>query len=293
MNILILGVTGMIGSNLFRSLSQRKNCTLIGTYRGQILGEQLWECGKNTLVRLDDPEGAELVKIIKDHRVDVVINAIGIIKSQLGFLGIEDKIHAIQTNALLPLKLQTIAKKQNVRLIQISTDCVFSGLDGFPYTEKHQPNATDFYGVTKRMGEVTGENTLTIRTSLIGEELFGRQRNLLAWFLNVPKECSGFYKAYFNGLTVVEFAKILYDYVIFNTKLEGTYHIGANRISKFSLLKLISKVYELNIEIHRIDEPVVDRTLDFSHFQKSTGYSPTRWVTMIKEMHNCRLDHSA
>ena len=56
--------------------------------------------------------------------------------------------------------------------IHFSTDCVFDGIKG-NYTELDKTNAKDQYGISKLKSEnKIKENTLVIRTSIIGHEKF-------------------------------------------------------------------------------------------------------------------------
>ena len=64
-----------------------------------------------------------------------------------------------------------------MKLIHITTDCVFTGLTGF-YTETSTHDSLDIYGKTKSLGEP--EKATVIRTSIIGEELYNK-KSLLEW----------------------------------------------------------------------------------------------------------------
>ncbi len=67
----------------------------------------------------------------------------------------------------------------------------FRGASG-PYRESDLPDATDLYGRSKLLGEVSAPNCLTLRTSIIGREL-GSHHGLLDWFLRQDKkEVRGF-----------------------------------------------------------------------------------------------------
>ena len=81
-----------------------------------------------------------------------------------------DPLICMPINSLLPHKLNRLCKLQNVRLIHISTDCVFDGERGM-YLESDWPNARDLYGRTKLLGEVVSDNSITLRTSIIGHEI--------------------------------------------------------------------------------------------------------------------------
>ncbi|MBD3799244.1 MAG: sugar nucleotide-binding protein [Epsilonproteobacteria bacterium] len=68
--------------------------------------------------------------------------------------------------------LAKIAKRDNAKLIHISTDYVFDGKNNRPYIESDPTNPQGVYGQTKRDGEnailaVSPENTIIIRTSWV------------------------------------------------------------------------------------------------------------------------------
>ena len=67
-------------------------------------------------------------------------------------------------------------------IIQLSTDCVFSGKKGM-YIEKDSPDADDIYGRSKIMGELNYKKALTLRKSTIGFEL-ENNHGLFEWWLN-------------------------------------------------------------------------------------------------------------
>ena len=122
-----------------------------------------------------------------------------------------------------------------------------------------------------------------LRTSIIGPEL-NTSFGLFEWFLKQKSEVSGYTNAYFNGLTTLELAKIILTVIRSFSALSGLYHLGSHRISKFSLLELISKYYNHEIHIKPNSSVVVDRTLDCSNFKQEVDYRPPSWEQMIAEM---------
>jgi dTDP-4-dehydrorhamnose reductase len=184
-------------------------------------------------------------------------------------------------NALMPHRLAEYCGMMGARLIHVSTDCVFSGNKG-NYSEHDQPDAVDFYGKTKHLGEVLGQHCLTLRTSTIGREL-GTRHGLLEWFL-AQKECKGYRRAIFSGLPTVEFARVVRDVVIPNEDLSGLYHVGARPIDKDSLLRLIAQVFGKETSIVSDDQLVIDRSLDVARFTAATGYRAPEWQNLIEMM---------
>lgn len=103
----------------------------------------------------------------------VVINCAGIVK------GRADKTmrDMAEVNAAGPHRLAWACREADARLIQVSTDCVFTGPG--PHDEQSLPGTWDSYALSKLTGEIVQPPHLTIRTSFVG---FG-QRGLIAQML--------------------------------------------------------------------------------------------------------------
>ena len=93
-------------------------------------------------------------------------------------------------------------------MIQIATDCVYSGKTG-GYNEDSLHDALDAYGKTKSLGEVRSSTFLNIRSSIIGPEI-NHKVLLLEWFLKQPKGAvlNGFSNHLWNGVTTLQFAEL-------------------------------------------------------------------------------------
>ena len=149
------------------------------------------------------------------------------------------------------------------------------------YTETDPPDPEDFYGRSKLLGEVTGENCLTLRTSMIGRELF-RSGGLLEWFLaQRGRKTRGYTRAVFSGFTTGALAEFLADLLTDHQDLAGLYHLAAAPISKFDLLRQIADRCDLPVELEPYDDFVCDRSLDASAINAATGYQPPSWNAMI------------
>lgn len=220
--------------------------------------------------------------VVEKIKPDVIVNAVGIIKQ------IDDSKNIIKTlniNSIFPHRLAEIAEKFNVRLICISTDCVFSGKKG-NYTEDDIPDAEDLYGKSKNLGEVVGENCLTVRTSIVGREL-RTAHSLVEWFLsNRGKKVEGFANAIYSGFPTVYLAEILENVILNFKNLSGLYHISSQPIDKFELLQLIKEAYNIEIEIERFDDFYIDRSLNSETFRAATGFEPPEWKELVEMMAN-------
>lgn len=179
-----------------------------------------------------------------DYKQFILINCIGLIPQRSsGF----SKYDYINVNTVLPHKLQEICEKTDSKLIHVTTDCVFSGARGC-YSEKSTHDCLDVYGKTKSLGEP--ENATVIRTSLIGEELQNK-KSLMEWLkANKNGEVKGFINHYWNGITCLQFAKICHEIISKDLFWKGVKHISTlPDVSKLVLLKMISDIYELNVNI--------------------------------------------
>ena len=279
--VLVLGSSGMLGNAMLRVCSDCDTLSVTGAVRSQS-SVRFFEktFSGNLLAGFDAGSTDSILKLFNKAEPDVVINCVGLVK-QLD--DASDPLQAISINALLPHRLAVICGASGARLIHFSTDCVFSGQEGF-YKESDVPDASDLYGRSKLLGEVDYPHAVTLRTSIIGHELNGH-RSLLDWFLFQEGRVDGYRKAVFSGLTTVELAKVVRDYVIPAENLCGVYHVAAQPINKYALLRLVSDVYGKEILINPCDDVVMDRSLNASRFNEVTGYVPPSWPDLIRGMH--------
>jgi dTDP-4-dehydrorhamnose reductase len=258
--ILILGGTGMLGHRLWLNLSQAHETWV--TVRGDVSQfpdipefprKYIWP-------HVDALTFSQVTHAFTSIQPDLVINCIGLIK-QIPLAN--DALLSISLNALFPHQVSLLCCTAGIRMIHISTDCVFSGKKGH-YVESSPSDAEDLYGRTKFLGEVTYPHTITLRTSIIGRELKTRF-GLIEWFLAQKETIRGYKKAIYSGFTTDELSRVILNYVIPHTNLTGLYHVSSDPILP--------------------DEDFVsDRSLDSSRFRQITGYKPPTWTAMIDEL---------
>ncbi|HVF31204.1 MAG TPA: hypothetical protein VNA22_09540, partial [Pyrinomonadaceae bacterium] len=148
------------------------------------------------------------------------------------------------------------------------------------------PDATDLYGKSKHLGEVSGDNCLTLRTSIIGRELV-TDHGLVEWVLsNRGQTVKGFENAIFSGFPTIVLADIISGLIRDHSELSGLYHVSAEPINKFDLLNLIKENYKIDLGIERFGDFRIDRSLDSTRFREATGFVPTPWPDMIAAMVN-------
>jgi dTDP-4-dehydrorhamnose reductase len=279
--VLILGSTGLLGSTILKYFSIKSNFKCFGTIRKSSDKKKLKYINKVKLYKVDFDKPRSLRKVFSTIKPNLVINCIGVVKQVLNS-NMNSEI--IRVNSFLPHYLSELINENNeIRFIHFSTDCVFSGLKG-RYLESDVTDAKDIYGVSKMLGEVDKSNNLTLRTSIIGQEL-KTNYSLLNWFLSQKKQIKGYKNAIFSGLTAPEIARVIHNYVIPNKKIRGIYHLSGKPISKYDLLYILKKIYKKKIKIMPDLKIKINRSLNSNLFQKATGYKPPTWNKLIEEMY--------
>ena len=145
MKILLFGKNGQLGWELNRTL--------------MCLGE---------LIALDYPEvnfekPKDVINIINQIKPDLIVNAAAytdVDKAE------EEPDKARLINTETPGEIARWCKKNSAVIIHYSTDYVFDGTKGSPYTEQDQPNPLNVYGETKLAGEVAIQQSEAIHLIL-------------------------------------------------------------------------------------------------------------------------------
>ncbi|PIZ00991.1 NAD-dependent dehydratase [bacterium (Candidatus Gribaldobacteria) CG_4_10_14_0_8_um_filter_33_9] len=243
--ILILGSTGMLGSMLTKYFCKLEKYEIY-------LSSRLKSFSYKNEIKFD-PLISDIYSL---PFMDYYINAIGIIKPHM-LSSLEDSIYI---NSIFPRKLANYCESINTNLLQITTDCCFSGREG-NYNEDSLHDALDEYGKSKSLGEP--KNCMVLRTSIIGPELH-KNVSLISWVLQQNnKTINGFINHFWNGITTLQYAKICEEIIDKNLYTKDLFHIfSPNIVSKYELVRLISEKYKINATINPAEaHERIDRTL--------------------------------
>ena len=278
MKILILGGDGMIGHKMVQVLSNFNHEIITSIREQRKLTKQCFSSQVN--VFFNDFLKENVFTFLDRVNPDIIINAIGITIRR----GVNDHVfNAIYINTYFPHQIANWVGIHNKRLIHFSTDCVYSGSEG-SYSEDATPNALDYYGKTKGLGEVFSKNELTLRSSMIGPELFNKTE-LFEWVINKKeKEISGFSRVMYSGVTTVYMARLVADLIENHKDLSGIYNIASDPISKFELLHLINDNFDLGLYINKDQNTISNKTLDASKIEDELGIKPPSWNELIIEL---------
>ncbi len=168
MRILVTGCTGQVGWELVRSLIPL----------GEVIAA---DRSKADLARLDD-----LRKFVRRVAADVIVNAAAY--TAVDRAEDEEEL-ATRINGQAPGVIAEEAMRRKALFIHYSTDYVFDGTKGEPYTEKDVPNPVNAYGRSKLAGEkairAVGVDHLILRTSWV---YAARGQNFLRTVLRLAAE---------------------------------------------------------------------------------------------------------
>jgi len=151
MRILVTGGSGFLGGTICRDIQHRQMGKIFAAYYSH-----QGRYGKPIHLDITDDESVE--RVLADVKPDMVVHTAYSKKAEL-----QEAVIANGTRRL-------VQKLKNVRLIHISTDCIFGGQNG-PYAEDDEAHPNMEYGRTKLIAEKYVEqyceNMVIVRCSLI------------------------------------------------------------------------------------------------------------------------------
>ena len=252
----VLGANGMLGSRVVQEIAKR------GIDVSEITRQSHYDfsLGKS------ESEDSELLASLENKfgRPTHIVNAIGVVKPRIDESKKESVLNAIQGNTLFPRNLGSYCEENAVHLIQIATDCVYSGTKG-SYSESDLHDPTDVYGQTKSLGEFQSHQISLIRCSIIGRENQNKY-SLVEWVNSQRRDASinGFTNHNWNGITTKVFGIVAGGIIERNLTPIGKLHLlPKDRVSKFELVNLIkTELGRDDIDVNEFQaSTIVDRTL--------------------------------
>lgn len=255
-NIIVLGAEGMVGNFIYRYFKSKSNINVVGTSRNKVK-ELLFFDALNAEKNFGKFNS-------KFASIDFIINCIGILKN---YNSIDE---LIKINSLFPHLLANYCRANDIKLINISTDAVFSDLAGMVY-ENTPTCPNDAYGSSKFLGEINMDNAINVRSSIIGFSNV-KKTGLLEWIKNSDKNVEGFTNQKWSGCTTLQLANFLDQLFIDNNfeklrrKTSVIHFAPIGPISKYKLVKEFSKILG-KIEPKKANSKTkITRFLSTNHF---------------------------
>ncbi len=275
--VLVFGAAGMLGRCVIRDLSR------IHDVEGTVRRGEDASMGLHVHV-VDLRDSSAATRILDRVQPRVVVNCAGIIKQRVRESTPQD---VFLVNTLLPHQVALWSEQHGARFVHISTDCVFRGdREGPPYREETPPDADDLYGYSKAAGEVLFmPSTITLRTSIIGLERGGSHFGLLEWFLSHPDGVTvpGYANHWWSGVTTAELSTLICRLSRETTWRPGLYQVAGDPISKYELLRLVSRVFDRALHVTPVEaESAVYRILDGSRLMASFDHRPSDLTNQLE-----------
>lgn len=247
--VLVIGALGMLGRELFSQLRAAPSISAVGSFNS------VAPPSGQRYVKLNSGESEERLRAILGE-FDVVINCAVKGTSFLRDASAQKIQDVLEVNSVFPKRITAAAEDTGTRVIHISSDGVFSGREGAPYTEDSIPDPDDLYGMSKFLGEVFSPRVVNIRTSIVGRDPT-YQRGILEWFLSKAEgeRVDGYVDHLWQGVTTKQLSHAIMRLVVTDAfdgvREEGPiHHFCPNPArSKYELLCLFSKVFSRRVDI--------------------------------------------
>jgi len=230
--VLVIGV-GFLGNYVVKQL-EANNFVALGT--------KISKTSKT--LSLDITQKQELEKIILEFNPDCIINCAASV--DVDFLeNSPETAYSINSDGVK--NLAELCNKYNKRIIHISTDSIFDGIQG-NYNENDIPNPINVYGKSKEIGEKylrnIHQNYVIVRTNFYGYHNEGKF--LFNWIkrsLESKKQISGFDDVIFSPVEIGNLSEIIQEFVMNDFK--GTVNISSNdNITKYDFALKIAKCFD-------------------------------------------------
>lgn len=241
-NILILGSAGFVGKNLFDYLSNIDDFNIFGTIRSNITNE-------SNIIQFDVDNIDKLESILINKSIDIVINCIAMANVDQCNL---NRDLSRKINYTFVKNLIEILNKQNVKLINFSTNAVYSG-DNPPYDENDKKTPKNIYGKDKQEAddliEMLSNNFVIARVmTLFGktdETSRSNPSDFIAKNLQSGNEIYLVSDVYNNFLYIKDLVKVI-SLIIKNDEC-GVFNISGNEIiNRYEFGLIIAKSLNLD-----------------------------------------------
>lgn len=239
-NILITGISGMLGSSIYKVFSKDSSLNLFGFTKNskKILPGVKMVCGYSNFLN----------QFKKIHFNKIIHCAAEV---NLNFCE-EYRSIAYESNVSLTMRL--IDNLSFDDFIYISSDSVYQSIYHEIKSEKDETNPLNYYSETKLLSENYIKSRISkyyiLRTNIYGFSV-PFKNSLFEWAFNqlsTKNKIYGFENVVFNPLYVCQLSDIILK--IINEKVpHGIYNVGSLKpISKYNFLKMVVERFNLQIK---------------------------------------------
>lgn len=244
--VFIAGSNGLLGQKL--ALCFQKNFEV---HAGDLQPTSYVPSSALQYHAFDLTQRRETTRLVSAIKPDVVVNAAAFTEVD----GAEDQKELCwKVNVTGIENLVVAARKNQSRLVHVSTDYIFDGSHG-PYREDASPNPTGYYAKSKLAGENAIINSPLVWTIVRTMVLFGTginvRPNFVTWLiqaLRAGKTVRIVDDQWGNVTLADDLAQGIYQAVV--QQKSGIYNMaGADFLSRYEFSLLIAEIFELNPQL--------------------------------------------
>ena len=268
--ILVTGASGMLGSSLATALSKKY----------KVFGTGYSNISLPVEYKVFDLKMDSYKQLIDWSQPEVIIHCAALTNGNYCENNFND---AFNINGISVKKLIDNTK-ENVKIIYISTDAVFSSELNMA-KENDCTGPENIYGKSKALGEFflinSNRDYLILRTTIVGLNNFRDKAGFVEWIIDSVKNKKTiplFDDVLFTPITIWDFIKEIIHLLDKNSNKSEILHIcGSENVTKYDFG--ISLMKELNLDKQYIKKELItnfkqrakrsnDQTLDCSYYQK-------------------------
>ncbi len=273
--ILITGANGLLGSNLARFFSSKKNFDVFRT--------SLHSSPSGNCIPGDLQDNRFALDLIKRVNPQIVINTVGLVNLDRCE---EDPACARRINVDAAVNAARAAGEGGARFIHISTDHLFDGKRAM-YSEEDTPAPVNVYGKTKLEAEKEvlrlAPQAVIVRTNFYGWSPPAHPQTFGEWVYNSLKNKAPltlFTDYYFSPIEVTHLAEALEEVAL--SYFQGVINIaGTERCSKYDFGMSLCKVFSLDSGC--ITAGAMDPRAFKARRQKDLSLSTDRFKRLFKK----------
>lgn len=175
--------------------------------------------------------------------VDAVVNCASISAER----SLEKPIETFFINTLWPYLLSL---QFGEKLIHLTTDRVFNGVTGAPYTERSPKISNSFFGLTRAAGELS-ERSLVLRSAFFGPNPLQGTGVVEYVRRAAGQTIAGYTNQLSNGISTRELARVCDTLLRHRADYpsHGTFHLFSTPVSHYELVQLLAKHYAIDCQI--------------------------------------------
>ncbi len=290
MRILIFGGLGMLGHQVYKTLSKHFTHVFVSVRKPvrEIIKYNIYN-PQYVIDNLDLLNHRSLEMVFKNTNPDIVINCVSARKEKNQFMSNAD---LAEINGTLPVRISDWCKRRSAQFIHFSSDDIFKGRNQ-PYSESSSPDSSEIIGRAKALGETLNKKDLIFRSHFIGQEL-ELSNNIFSKLVNLNSEIENHIifspEKIYSGVTTFYMSNLLTEIILKQIPLNGLFHVGAlHPINEMKLVELIISNFKLNIDIKKLvknqndssSKPVI---LSSNKLIKAWPHNPPLWSNMINDL---------